>query len=143
MEKPKSYYAMVHVWLNKKYGKATKCENPRCSNKSETYEYALKTGCSHKRDRGNYLTLCRSCHRVYDMTPEKAIKSSSHIAGKYNVYLKLGPKSKERKIMLVKENKEFNSGKDLSEYLGVHKSGIYMAANGQRKTIKGHTVKWI
>ncbi len=60
-------YAQIHVWLNETFGKAVACENPECEGDSERVEYALKAGKTHKRLRGNYMTLCCKCHRRYDI----------------------------------------------------------------------------
>lgn len=55
-------YSGLHKWVNKTYGKADKCE--QCG--SESYvDWANKSG-EYKRDRGDWLNLCRKCHFYYD-----------------------------------------------------------------------------
>lgn len=65
-------YFRVHGWLVYKYGNADRCENPLCSGKSKTFEWALKTGCEYEKKRENFVKLCRSCHRRYDWDEEKS-----------------------------------------------------------------------
>lgn len=137
MDKPKYYYRIVHDWINRHYGKANKCQNPNCKNKSKVYEYCLKRGREHDRNINNYIQLCRSCHRLYDMTDELKKKLTERIAGKYNENLSLGPISKQKSVVLVEEDKVFESGKQLADYLGCNKSSVYMVLNGKRKTIYG------
>lgn len=114
--KPKYYYRIVHTWLNKNYGKANHCEH--CSKPSKRFEYALKHGFKHERNIDNYIQLCTKCHRLYDMTPEKRVKATQHLAGKYNDNLILGPISRigkpvseetREKIRLSKLGRRFDS----------------------------------
>jgi len=94
MKKPKYFYRIVHDWINKHYGKANKCENPNCIGKGKRFEYALRKGYEHDRNIDHYIQLCSSCHRIYDLTEEKRIQISKHLAGRYNENLKLGPISR-------------------------------------------------
>lgn len=143
MNKPKHYYRMVHDWLNKHYGKANKCENESCKNKSKVFEYCLRKGQEHARDISKYIKLCRSCHRSYDLTDEKIKKLSIHIAGKYNENLKKGSLSRKVKVLIIEDNLIFNSGKEVADYLGCNKSSVYKVLNGNRKTICGKHLKSI
>jgi hypothetical protein len=114
---PKYFYRIVHDWLNKHYGKASKCENPNCTGRGKRFEYALKKGFQHDRNIGNYIQLCTSCHRLYDQTEEKKVLASKHLAGRYNENLKLGSLSRigkpvsestREKIRLSKMGRKFN-----------------------------------
>ena len=64
----------IHFWLKREYGKATCCE--RCKREGKyngrmwSIEWALKPYKTYKRDRENFETLCRWCHRKQDHTPE-------------------------------------------------------------------------
>lgn len=58
-------YGGVHEWIRNKYGKAIHCENKKCPGKSEVFEWANISG-NYKRDRKDFLSLCRSCHRRFD-----------------------------------------------------------------------------
>jgi len=62
----KQEYLNIHLWLIRHYGKATECEDQLCEKTSETFDYALKKGCLYKRERGNFIQLCRKCHVRYD-----------------------------------------------------------------------------
>lgn len=139
--KPKYYYRIIHDWLHYRHGKPNHCENPKCDGLGKRYEYALKHGHEHKRDINNYMQLCSKCHRNYDMTDEKASIISKRIAGKYNENLYLGPISLKKQVLLIEENKVFESGKDLADYIGCNKSSVYMVISGKRKSIKGFHIK--
>ena len=62
-------YSGVHIWLNKKYGKAKECEF--CGILNGEYEWANKSG-EYKRDVSDWLSLCLSCHRGYDQQQYKS-----------------------------------------------------------------------
>jgi hypothetical protein len=64
--------SQVHKWMDTHYGKPRICEGKDCRGNATWYDWALKKDCEYKRDKNNFLRLCRSCHRRYDMTPEKA-----------------------------------------------------------------------
>jgi len=55
----------IHMWLSGKYGKPKKCEHCKDENKKR-YDWASK---DHKytRDINDYIRLCTSCHRKYDI----------------------------------------------------------------------------
>lgn len=79
-------YGTIHIWLIKNFGKANKCENPKCDFNSKTFDYALIKGKTYKRKRENFIMLCRSCHKKYDMnkqTKDKIKKKMKLIAKKY------------------------------------------------------------
>lgn len=63
--------SQVHKWLEVHYGKDNICEGIDCRGIATWYDWALKKGRTYKRDRDNFLRLCRSCHRRYDLTREK------------------------------------------------------------------------
>ena len=65
----KSYRA-IHKWLCRNYGKAYKCESLGCLEESKRYEWALIKGKEHDHNRENYISLCKSCHGLYDITKE-------------------------------------------------------------------------
>ena len=67
----KKEYRDIHQWLRATYGRPQICEQEQCSGLSKTYDWALKSGMSHKKDKNNYLRLCRKCHGKYDVTDEK------------------------------------------------------------------------
>ena len=70
-------YVAIHIWLKKKLGKACKCENPNCVYpkkikyrkpiiKPRRYEWA-NISRENKRDINDWIQLCPSCHRTYDI----------------------------------------------------------------------------
>jgi len=70
-------YRAVHAWIVSRYGKPTKCENPKCiyprkdmrghwMQKPKAYQWANKSQ-TYKRDRNDFMQLCASCHKLYDM----------------------------------------------------------------------------
>jgi len=70
------YNLAVHSWLRAKHGKANKCENKKCNHKSECYDWALIKGKEYDFKRSNFKMLCRSCHKLYDITEESKLKMS-------------------------------------------------------------------
>ena len=83
------------------YGKESKCENPNCEGKSNFYEWCKKRGCEHERNRNNYMRLCRSCHRKYDMTTEKMVKAIENLywkTKKVRLLKRTGKKYKENYV---------------------------------------------
>ena len=70
-------YVAIHIWLKNKLGKANRCENPNCIYpkkikyrkpiiKSKRFEWASISRKS-LRDKNDYVQLCPSCHRKYDI----------------------------------------------------------------------------
>lgn len=58
-------YVAKHMWIKKHYGKANKCE--KCGTKNTSrYEWANISG-EYKRERSDYMQLCPSCHRKFDL----------------------------------------------------------------------------
>lgn len=71
-------YDAIHKWLGKKYGRAHKCENIGCSYPKRTknrsilrspkgFNWALIHGKKYVHKRENFVMLCNSCHRSYDL----------------------------------------------------------------------------
>lgn len=66
--------SQVHKWMDVHYGQDKICEGApgiKCRGKATVYDWALKKGYEYERKRENFLRLCRSCHRRYDLTEEK------------------------------------------------------------------------
>ena len=70
-------YVAIHIWLKNKLGKATRCENPNCKypkkvkyrqpiSKPKRFEWASISR-KNLRDKNDYIQLCPSCHRTYDI----------------------------------------------------------------------------
>lgn len=63
----KASYAAKHMWIRNKYGKAIICQNPNCTYKNpKRYEWA-NISKEYKRNKNDYIQLCPSCHRKWDM----------------------------------------------------------------------------
>jgi hypothetical protein len=73
-------YHAVHKWLAKHYGKADRCEAAFCSKKSQTYHWAKLIDCEYEHKRENFIRMCVSCHRKYDMTDEQVAKMANSLA---------------------------------------------------------------
>lgn len=70
-------YVATHTWLRKKFGNAIKCENPSCQYpkpkkyrkpilQPKRFEWASISR-KNLRDVNDYVQLCPSCHRKYDI----------------------------------------------------------------------------
>lgn len=93
-EQLKGGYQAIHKWLTAHYGKANKCENEDCKGVSLKFHWAKKQGCKYDYKRENFLMLCISCHRKYDITKEqvermRATKKSQKRFGELSGYHKL------------------------------------------------------
>lgn len=60
-----------HKWMESNYGKPKVCESKNCEGKSKWFDWCIKTGREYSHNREDYLRLCRSCHRKYDLTEIK------------------------------------------------------------------------
>ena len=74
MKGEKAGYFAKHRYLYYHYGQPSICENLSCEKRSKVFEWCLKGGRSYSHNREDYLRLCRSCHRKYDLTEEKREK---------------------------------------------------------------------
>lgn len=95
----------IHRWLNKNFGKPYKCESKNCKNKSKVFDLALKKGKKYERKRENFLMLCRSCHKKYDITEETKTKIMVNLAKNKGIKMSDEQKEKIRKSMLGNKNK--------------------------------------
>ena len=69
----------VHRWLNLNYGKPQICEGTigiKHKGISSNFDWALKSFHEYKKIRDNFLRLCRSCHKRYDMARIKKEKEN-------------------------------------------------------------------
>lgn len=91
--KEKVGYSAIHHWLKYNYGKANNCENREnqifdfeCSNFSKNFHWAKKYEKSYDRNVNNFMMLCDSCHKKYDIekdwlkiSKEKIISTKSKV----------------------------------------------------------------
>lgn len=75
-------YRAVHAWLKYYHGKASKCEMPDCLSKSKAFNWALKKDCEYEKNIDNFMQLCSSCHKKYDLTEDTRRRLSE--SGKQN-----------------------------------------------------------
>ena len=131
--------SQVHRWLEVHYGKHSICENPKCKHESEFFDWAKKTGKKYERKRENFLRLCRSCHRRYDLTPKlkkKAVKNLWWNTGTKIDYAK-GEESgmsklKTHEVLKIRElYKKGKPTKELSKRYNTHIMNIRYIINGQ------------
>jgi hypothetical protein len=57
-------YKALHQWVNRKLGKANKCD--MCKKQNTKYEWA-NISKSYKRELNDWFSLCVKCHRNYDI----------------------------------------------------------------------------
>lgn len=63
----KAGYVAIHAWLKKTNGKASECSNPNCKYVNpKRFEWASISR-KWKRDIKDYVELCPSCHRKFDI----------------------------------------------------------------------------
>ncbi len=71
-------YHAIHQWLRSNFGSADRCENKLCvyprinaANKTlkaaKYFEWALLKGKTYVHERANFIRLCISCHKRYDV----------------------------------------------------------------------------
>ena len=71
-------YGGIHTWLRINFGNPYKCENVDCLHKiSKRFEWALIKGKKCERKRENFMQMCVSCHRKYDMTEKKRLNMAN------------------------------------------------------------------
>ncbi len=106
-------YSACHKWLSRHFAKSLHCDF--CES-NRFIEWALKKGRRHTHNRGDYLCLCSSCHKVYDYTEERRKKLSAS--------LRLVPHTKEWNRKATAHNKTFRhtdeAKKKMSEYRKKH-----------------------
>ena len=129
--------SQVHRWLDTMFGKPRTCVNPNCPKKSSTFDWCLITGKQYLRRRENFLRMCRSCHRRYDMTEEKKKQGIKNL-----LWMTGGSNSKQvaQYDMGGKLIKVWNNHITASKKLGVNYSSISNCLSGKYKTAGGY--KW-
>jgi len=68
-------YSSLHQWLVANFGKACRCENPKCEKRSNFFEWAKIKGKPYKRERKYFWQLCCVCHHKYDDKVKKMLKT--------------------------------------------------------------------
>ncbi len=73
----KASKSAVHKWMNFHYGKPKFCEGCGVEDR-KWYDWANISG-EYLHSRDDFLRLCRTCHRRFDMTPEKRTKAIKNL----------------------------------------------------------------
>jgi hypothetical protein len=73
-------YHGIHTWLRKFFGVSGICDI--CNKESKKLHWALMRGKEYERKRENFMHLCASCHKNYDMTIETRKRMSMAKIGK-------------------------------------------------------------
>lgn len=111
-------YSALHIWLRKKFGNAKLCENSKCPKVSNTYEWALKMGCEYKRERSNFMQLCKSCHSFLDQKGSGVWYSRTR--GKWVAQIRLNGKTKYLGGFDEKEDAQKVRNEEVSKYYDAH-----------------------
>jgi len=67
----------IHLWLTKNFKKKRICEF--CGKKSIWIDWAKLKNKEYKRERENFIELCRKCHTNYDRNKEYCINGHKQI----------------------------------------------------------------
>jgi hypothetical protein len=126
----KPRYAMLHKRIIKSNGSATKCENPECpNNNSKRYEWALKKGHEYSDNPDDYIQLCPSCHRKYDMTDEVLKKHRERLIGETHNAAKL---TNDDVLMIYEMLNIGVSSKEIAAKFSMHPTTISDIKRGKR-----------
>jgi hypothetical protein len=123
----------THAWINRKYPKTGVCQNPDCEKiLCRRTEYANL--CNHKytKDIKDYMEMCTSCHKKYDMTEERTEKTASYNRGKSAWWNAIPVKATTEEITL-----EFLSTREAEKILGISNTAIVNCLKGRAKTSGG------
>lgn len=133
--KPRSY-RYLHILIQRKYGKAQRCEAKICTGLSIRFQWANVSGTYSTSDRSDWLQLCRSCHVIRDVWNSGRKERQTRDPGSY-----IGPK---KSVTQLDKNgnsiKVWPSITEVSETLSINGGNISSAISGRYKTAGGY--KW-
>ena len=66
-------YMAMHDWVRETFGSPSKCEHCE-TERAAKFEWANISG-EYKRDRSDWIRLCKKCHQRFDNIGEKASKT--------------------------------------------------------------------
>ena len=128
----------IHCWLRVNYGKPNFCEACGRSDDKSFYDWANINNHIYNRNRDEFVRMCKSCHRKYDMTDEKleqAKKNLYWVTGKKVKYAvgEKCPKTKLNAKQVVEIRKEYKLGnifqKDLGAKYGISQRAVCSVVN--------------
>lgn len=127
-------YSGVHLWLYKYYGNASKCSfvGMGCTEKSKSYQWA-NISHEYKRDRSDFMEMCRSCHAKFDCTEYKRERMRKLTKG-------ITPPNARSVSQYSKKGQFIKKYKTLAEAakeLGMVRTSISNALSGSAKTAGG------
>lgn len=121
------YFHKKLKWIN---GVAKKCESVDCKSLSpKRFEWALRKGCEYSSNVEDYIQLCPSCHRKYDLTDKARENMSIRKQGEKHNHAKL---TEEQIVEIVNLIKEGNLQKDVANLFKVDPSTISDIKRGKR-----------
>lgn len=121
-------YFRIHNWLSYHHGKASKCESQDCkSSTPKRFEWALIKGKKHCRNVKNYIQLCPSCHRKYDITEDTKKNMSES---------RKGIPAKNKKAVVLNNDLVYDSITQASKLTGIKISSIHNNIKGLSKSTK-------
>ena len=133
----KREYHTIHVYLNRHYPKKKKCEMCGITGQNR-YELALIKGRTYSRKISDYMELCVSCHRKYDITDSMKMKASKRMR---DLPRQLRGQIKPVFMIDIKTGitlKEFDSITSAMEYLGKTSRSIFNCLSGRSKKAFGY-----
>lgn len=121
-----------HQYLYKHFGRPTFCSNKKCQHKSNIFEWCLKAGRKYTHNPKDYLWLCRSCHRKYDLTDDKKNQAINNLwwkTGKVLNHAKgerchTSKLTKDKVLTIRKMLKDGHSYKELSELFDITRVSV-------------------
>lgn len=139
-KKEKRLYHAIHEYFRKKLGKATHCKNSKCKAKNpKRFERALIKGKKYSYNIKDYIELCPSCHRHYDMTDQQRENSSRSHKGIQNLHMRV-------KIIRISSNsktKIYQSVTLAAIDIGGSKTAISNCLRGHTLTSGGFKWKYL
>jgi hypothetical protein len=137
----KNKYASVHSWLyfhHKLKGSGKSCQH--CGMKDGTgrrLEWALIRGLAYENNIANFIPLCASCHRKYDITQETREKMRKSATGKSSPRRTPVEQWDGSKLVAY-----FPFITEAEERSGVSRTAIVNNLTGRSKTAGGFTWKY-
>lgn len=129
------HYVTIHKYLarhNTKRGVCSHCDSGR----AKRTEWALRKGRTYSRNIDDYIELCSSCHKFYDMTDEAKQNMSKAHRGAERPW-------RRKPVVCINakgERADYQSITIAARLTGIHRVGIQHALVGRAKTAGGN--KW-
>lgn len=100
-----------HTWLQRNFGKANKCENPKCLGESKCFAWANLNNHKYSHKRKDYKMLCKICHQIMDRRKDYCV--NGHELKGDNVYTRPNGRKRECRICRRKQWKDFKEAHNL------------------------------